>query len=156
MKEGFIIRLVCSHGGCCFTLALFVLLVMSQVPSQRFFVNLSMKQGSLFVLFCLYLWDPPNLDASDPILGLFGKLRRRRRDAWAWWLHDVWTCGAKVLEYWMFFSLQINLNRSWKFRRNWNVPLVFLERSWWAGFNGIYLVRFGFRFLSDFCRWKFK
>jgi hypothetical protein len=25
------------------------------------------------------------------------------------------------------------------------VPLVFLERSWWAGFNGIYLVRFGFR-----------
>jgi hypothetical protein len=23
--------------------------------------------------------------------------------------------------------------------------LVFLERSWWAGFNGIYLVRFGFR-----------
>ncbi len=33
----------------------------------------------------------------------------------------------------------------WKFRRNWNVPLVLLEWSWWAGFNGIYLVRFGFR-----------
>jgi hypothetical protein len=32
----------------------------------------------------------------------------------------------------------------------------------WARFNGIYLVRFGFRkcgrywFLSDFCHWKFK
>jgi hypothetical protein len=24
--------------------------------------------------------------------------RRRRRGAWAWF-HDVWTCGAKVLEY---------------------------------------------------------
>jgi hypothetical protein len=44
-----------------------------------------------------------------------------------------------------FFSLKIKLNCSWKFWRNWNVPLVFLERSWWAGFDGIYLVRFGFR-----------
>ncbi len=25
------------------------------------------------------------------------------------------------------------------------MPLVLLERSWWAGFNGNYLVRFGFR-----------
>jgi hypothetical protein len=24
------------------------------------------------------------------------------------------------------------------------VPLMLLERSWWAGFNGIYLVWFGF------------
>jgi len=44
-----------------------------------------------------------------------------------------------------FFSLKIKLNCSWKFWRNWNVPLVFLERSWWAGFDGIYLVRLGFR-----------
>jgi hypothetical protein len=36
-------------------------------------------------------------------------------------------------------------NYSWKFRRDWNVSVVLLERSWWAGFNGIYLVRFGFR-----------
>jgi len=42
-------------------------------------------------------------------------------------------------------STENKLNHSWKFRRNWNVPLVMLERSWWAGFNGIYLVRFGFR-----------
>jgi hypothetical protein len=56
-----------------------------------------MKEGSLFVLFCLYLWDPPNQDASDRILGLFGKLSTRR-GAWAWF-HDFWTCSAKVLEY---------------------------------------------------------
>ncbi len=41
--------------------------------------------------------------------------------------------------------LHCKLNCSWNFRRSWNVPLVFLERSWWARFNGIYLVRFGFR-----------
>jgi hypothetical protein len=29
--------------------------------------------------------------------GVFGKLSTRR-GAWAWF-HDVWTCGAKVLEY---------------------------------------------------------
>ncbi len=121
--------------------------------------NLYMKEGSLFVLFCLYLLDPPNRDASDCVLGLFGKLSRRRGASV--WFHGVWTCGVEVLEYWMVFSLKIKLNCSWKFQRNWNVPLVLLERSWWAGFNGIYLVRFGFQmwrywFLNNFCRWKFK
>jgi hypothetical protein len=33
----------------------------------------------------------------------------------------------------------------WKFQRDWNVPLVLLERSWRAGCNEIYLIRFGFR-----------
>jgi hypothetical protein len=42
-----------------------------------------MKPGSLFVLFYLYLWDPLNRDSSDRVLGLFGKLSRRR-GAWAW------------------------------------------------------------------------
>jgi hypothetical protein len=37
---------------------------------------------------------------------------------------------AKVLEYWMIFL-------HWKFWRNWNLPLVLLETSWWAGLNGI-------------------
>ncbi len=64
--------------------------------------------------------------------------------AWAWF-HVVWTCGAKVLEYWMISSVKMKFNRSSKFQRNWNVPLVLLERSRWAWFNGIYLVRFGFR-----------
>jgi hypothetical protein len=101
------------------------------------------KQGSLFALFCLHLWDPPNRDDSDRILGLIGKLSRRR--VASAWLHGIWTCCGKVFEYWMIFSRKIKLNRSWKLQRNWNVPLVLLERSWWAGFNGIYLVRFGFR-----------
>ncbi len=98
-----------------------------------------MKEGSLFVL---YLWDPL-YHASDCILGLFGKLSKSRGASV--WFHGIWTCDAKVLEYWMISSLKIKLNRSWKFRRNWNVPLVLLERCWWAGFNGIYLVRFGFK-----------
>jgi hypothetical protein len=104
--------------------------------------HLSMKEGSLFVLFCLYLWDPPNQDASDCVLGLFGKLSRRRGASA--WFHSIWICGVEVLEYWMISCLTIKLNRIWKFWRNWNVPIL-LERSWWAGFNGIYLVRFGFR-----------
>jgi len=37
------------------------------------------------------------LDASDCVLGIFGKLSTRW-GAWAWF-HGVWTCGAKVLEY---------------------------------------------------------
>ncbi len=106
--------------------------------------NLSMKEGSLFVLFCLYQWDPLNRDASDCVLGLFWKLLKRRGASALF--HGVWTCGGvKVLEYWMISSLKIKLNRSLKFQRNWNVPLVLLERYWWAKINGIYLVRFGFR-----------
>jgi len=106
-------------------------------------INLSMKQGSMFVLFCLYWGDPLNWDASDHVLDLFERLLRRR-GALAWF-HGIWTCTVKVLEYWMIFSLKIKLNHSWKFQRNWNVPLMLLERSWWAGFNGIYSVIFEFR-----------
>jgi hypothetical protein len=39
------------------------------------------------------------------------------------------------------------------------VPLVLLGRSWWAWFNGIYLVRFGFRMwniLYIYIYWFFK
>jgi hypothetical protein len=96
----------------------------------------------------LYPWDPPNRDASDHVLGLFRKLWRRR-GALAWF-HGIWSCGVEVLEYWMISSLKIKWNCNWKFQRNWNVPLVLLERSWWEGFNGIYLVRFGFRMWEIF------
>jgi len=92
-----------------------------------------------FVLFCSCEIHTERY-ASDHI---FGKLLTRR-GAWAWFHYD-WTCGAKLLKYWMISWLEIKLNRSWKFWRNWNVPLVLLETSWWAGFNEIYLVRFGFR-----------
>ncbi len=101
-------------------------------------------------LFCfvLYQWDPPNWDASDHVLDLFGKFSRKRGASA--WFHRVWMCGAEVLEYWMISSLKIKLNHNWKFQRNWNVPLVLLERSWWAGFNGIFLVIFGFRWWETF------
>jgi hypothetical protein len=49
-------------------------------------------------------------DVSDHVLGVFGKLSTRR-GAWAWF-HDVWTCGAKVIEYRMMSSLRIKLNHS--------------------------------------------
>jgi len=152
-----------------------------------------------FVLFCFVL-----MRSTEPgcfrscLLGVFGKLWTRSGAWWAWF-RAAWICRAKVLEYWMIFSLKIKrcksswilndfftenctvqkflniewffhwklngakvpefwmifslkikLNCSWNFRRNWNVPLVLLERSWWAGFNGIYLVRFGFQNVRDF------
>jgi hypothetical protein len=37
------------------------------------------------VCFVLWLWDPLNWDASDHVLGVFGKLLTRR-GAWAWFL----------------------------------------------------------------------
>jgi hypothetical protein len=109
--------------------------------------------------FVLYWWDPLNQDASHHVLGLFGKLSRRR-GALAWF-HGIWTSGVEVLEYWKISTLKIKLNPSWNFGKNWNVGLLSLERSWWAGFNRIYLVRFGFKmweilFLNDFCCWRFK
>ncbi len=110
--------------------------------AQATLVYLWSKVVCLFC-FVLYLWDSLNWDASDGILGLFGRFLRRRGAST--WFHGVWTCGAKVFEYWMISSLKIKLDPSWKFWRNQNVPLVLLERSWWARFNGIYLVRFGFR-----------
>jgi len=36
-------------------------------------------------------------DASIHVLDTFGKILIKR-GAWAWF-HDIWTCGAKVLEY---------------------------------------------------------
>ncbi len=35
---------------------------------------------------------------------------------------------------WFFIENKIKLNRSWKFQKSWNVPLVLFERSWWARF----------------------
>jgi len=98
-----------------------------------------MKEGSLFCFVCSYEIHMERY-ASDHVFGKF----LTRRGAWAGF-HYIWTCTAKVLKYWMISSLEIKLNQSWKFRRNWNAPLVLLEISWWAGFNEIYLVRFGFR-----------
>ncbi len=58
-----------------------------------------------------------------------------------------WCLDLQCKSSWILndFSPKTKLNHSWKLRSNWNVLLVLLERSWWAEFNGIYLVRFGFR-----------
>jgi hypothetical protein len=53
-----------------------------------------MKKGSLF---CFVVMRSLKGDALDCVLDVFGKLSTRR-GAWAW-LHGVWTCDAKVLEY---------------------------------------------------------
>jgi hypothetical protein len=115
---------------------------------------------------CICFWEQMkssnetliSMTSSDRVLGVLESSQRGGVHGLCF--HGIWTCSAKVLEYWVI-SLKFKFNHSWKFWRNWNVPLVLLERSWWAGFNWIYLVRFGFRMweiliLSDFCHWKFK
>jgi len=60
----------------------------------------SMKEGCLFgfVLFCLYLSDPPNEDGSDHVLGLFVKLFDE--DGCICLVsYGVCACGVEVLEY---------------------------------------------------------
>jgi hypothetical protein len=64
---------------------------------QRYITMISIYEGScLFVLFCLYLWDPSNRDASDHVFGLFGKLPRRM-GASAWWRLDLQCKSAWIL-----------------------------------------------------------
>jgi hypothetical protein len=66
--------------------------------------NLSMKEGSLicFVLFCSYEIHRTRMLQIVFLVGF-----STRRGAWAWF-HDVWTCCAKVLEYWMISLLKLN------------------------------------------------
>ncbi len=99
-----------------------------------------MKEGNLFVSFCTYeihrtgvlqIAFLVSLDSLDKE-GFMGLVPRHL---------DLWCKSSWILN---DFSLKIKLNHSWKFQRNWNVPLVLLERSWWPGFDGIYLVIFGF------------
>jgi len=100
-----------------------------------------------FVLFVLVRSTAPGCFRS-PSWSLWKALKEEEEEEGCIGLEfpDVWTCDAKVVEHWIISSLKIKLNRSWKFWRNGgNVPLVLLGRSWWAWFNGIYLVRFGFR-----------
>jgi hypothetical protein len=101
-----------------------------------------MKEGSLFCFVCTYEIHQTGMLQIGVLVSL---------ESFQWeGVHGLGSmlfglAWAKVLEYWMISSLKIKLNCTWKFQRTWNVPLVLLERSLWAGFNGIYLVRFGFR-----------
>ncbi len=101
-------------------------------------------------LFCFVPWRSNEL------------LRYFRSCSWSLWktlkergvhqLSFILVFGLAFRSSWMIFSLNITLNRSWNFfQRNWNVPLISLERSWRARFNGIYLVRFGFRMIIPPC-----
>jgi hypothetical protein len=73
--------------------------------------HLSMKEGSLF---CSYEIHRTGMLQIVFLVSLES----------SWWggVHGLgsmtfWTCGTKILEYWMNSSLEIKLNRSWKFRR---------------------------------------
>jgi hypothetical protein len=105
--------------------------------------HLSMKEGSLFFLFCSLIMRSTELGCFRSLSWCLSKaLDKEGCMGLVPWRLDL-QCKSSWI--WMISSLKITLNRSWNFQRNWNVPLVLLERSWWAGFNGIYLVRFGFR-----------
>jgi hypothetical protein len=113
--------------------------------------NLSMKQASLFVLFYFVCSNEIHWPGMLQIV-FFVSLESSPR--WG----GVYQLGfmvfglalQKFLNIEWFSSLNIKLNPRWKFCTNWNVPLVLLETSWWAGFNGIYLIRFGFRMWEIF------
>jgi hypothetical protein len=108
--------------------------------SSNLHQHLSMKEGSLFCFVGMRSTEPGCFRSRSWCLW-------KALDEEGWMGLVPWYLDLRCKSFWILniFSLKIKLNRSWKFRRNWNVPLVLLERSWWAGFNEIYLVRFGFR-----------
>jgi hypothetical protein len=119
-------------------------------------INLSMEEGSLFCFVVMRSTEPGCFRSWS--WSLWKALDEEGCMGLVPWRLDLWCKSSWI---WNDFFTEKKLNRSWKFQRNWNVPLVLLERSWWAGLNGIYLWRFGLRMweiviLSDFCRWKFK
>ncbi len=98
--------------------------------------HLSMKEGSLF---CIYEIHWTGMLQIVFLVSL--------ESFWRGGVHGLgsMTFGLAMqmlFEYSTIFSLKMKLNCSWKFWMNWNVPLVLLG---WAIFNGIYLVRFGFK-----------
>jgi hypothetical protein len=120
---------------------------------------LSTKEGSLFCFVVMRSTEPGCFRSCSWCI--WKALDQERWVGLVPWRLDLRYKSSWILND-FFTEKQIKLNHSWKFRRSWNMHLVLLERSWWAGYNGIYLVRFGFRmwerywFLSDFCRWNFK
>jgi hypothetical protein len=117
--------------GCCKSKVHHLFYIFLLIPS------LSMKQGSLF---CFVVMRSRMLRIMF-LLSLESSWSGRVHGLW---FHDVRTCGAKVLEYWMISLLKIKLNHE-NFGGIGMCLFVSLERSWWAGFIGIYLVRSGFK-----------
>jgi hypothetical protein len=86
------------------------------LESQFICQRISMKENRFcffFVLFCFIVMKSTQLWCFTFCSWCFGKLSTRRC-AWAWF-HDVCTWGAKVIEYWMSYSIQIKLNYSFFF-----------------------------------------
>jgi hypothetical protein len=94
--------------------------------------HLSMKEGSLFCCYQIH-W-----------IGMLQIVFLVSLES-SWWegVHGL-VPRCLDLQCNFFWNIEWVLH-SWISRRNWDVPLVLLRRFWWAGFNGIYLVRFGFR-----------
>jgi len=90
--------------------------------------HLSMKEGSLFcfVLFCSY-----EMHWTRMLQILFLVSLESSRRGGVHGLGSMMMLGLAVRKF-----LNIEWFLRWKFQRNWNKPLVLLERSWWAGFNG--------------------
>ncbi len=96
--------------------------------------------SKLVCLFCLYRWDPPNRDASDHVLGLFGKLSTRR-SAWAWF-HGVWTSvgyfpgssGNHRFQFTAFSRWQFRLGSGSLFFQKWDSVLVSFFKLGWFRF----------------------
>ncbi len=74
LKSKYLVKYISTYNG---YLSLFT---GSKVKCEIFPVltHLSTKEGSLFVLFCVYRWDPQNWDASDHVFNIFGKLSKMR------------------------------------------------------------------------------
>jgi hypothetical protein len=99
-----------------------------------------MKEGSLFCFVVMGSTKPGHFRSCSSCL--WKALDKEGCMGLVPWHLDLWCKSSWILN---IFSLKIKLNCTQKFRRNWNVPLVLVERPWWAGMNGIYLVRFGSR-----------
>jgi hypothetical protein len=54
-----------------------------------------------------------------------------------------------LISLYIFLIYDVSINKVLQGCSNCDVPLVLLERFWWFKFNGIYVVRFGFRMWNN-------
>jgi hypothetical protein len=111
----------------CITLIRSTIVLLSKRRKFVCFVVMRSTELGCFRSCCWCLWKALNEEGCMGLVPWCLDLRCKS----SWILNDFFT--------------KIKLNHGWKFQRNWNVPLVLVEKSWWAGFNRIYLIRFGFR-----------
>jgi hypothetical protein len=109
---------------------------------------------SLTICFLLWQWDPPNQGAWYCVHGIFGKLLTRRGALV--WFHDVWTCGVKVLEYWMIILLKIILNHIQIKYEELGCAFGIVGQISIARFNWIDFETFGLRRMWEISKFKWK